>query len=70
MDWRVTDYADFGKIMCEEVIVCGMIGKIRNLDDEFEAEFESKEEPFYLIKTFRSKKSAKDWCERMIRKYV
>lgn len=70
MDWQVLEYGDFGKIILEEAIMYGMIGKVRNIDGEFEAEFESKEEPFYLIKTFRSKKSAKDWCERMIRKYV
>lgn len=69
MDWKVTDYADFGKIMREETIMYGIVGQIVNDTDEFEASITMKTEPYYLVTTFRTKRSAKNWCERMIRKY-
>lgn len=69
MNWEVTDYADFGKIMREEAIMYGIVAHVVNDTDEFEASIEMKVEPYNLVKTFRSKRSAKNWCERMVIKY-
>lgn len=65
-------YGDGNSVDVENVYLEGRCGSIKRLsNNEYEAEIDNlKNEPFYDFKEFASRRSARNWVEKMINKDI
>jgi hypothetical protein len=73
--WEVIEAGTYGEsntVDVEETILQGRVGKVtRRSSKEFESEVDNLSNyPFYDCNVFSSRSSARNWCERLIRKDV
>ena len=69
--WNVIEYGDFGAIAKEEYLCKKRVGHvIKEHEKSFCAEVTLKHHPYVEVKIYTTKRSAKAWCEKMIKKDV